>query len=156
MVYFIFEALYCRFFFFFHFNEALIALRLEITFVLLSSSFPPFLLLIRFFFFLSPVIVPPPPLNDITCCSFLLPTISFFLFAFDFSLLSFQVWMQRSPSFISIVRNVSRRCVLGVLSHFSPLSPLSFPFTRSSYPDLAYPINSVLERSISQFRHATR
>lgn len=61
MVYFIFEALYCRFFFFFHFNEALIALRLEITFVLLSSSFPPFLLLIRFFFFLSPVIVPPPP-----------------------------------------------------------------------------------------------
>lgn len=120
------------FFFFFHFNEALIALRLEITFVLLSSSFPPFLLLIRFFFFLSPVIVLPP--NDITCCSFLLPTIFFFLFAFDFSLLSFQVWMQRSPSFISIVRNVSRRCVLGVLSHFfPPLSLLSFPFTRLSY-----------------------
>lgn len=35
---FIFEALYCRFFL--HFNEALIALRLEITLVLFSSFHP--------------------------------------------------------------------------------------------------------------------
>lgn len=141
MVYFIFEALYCRFFFFFHFNEALIALHLEITFVLLSSSFSPFLLLI-IRFFLSPVIVTPKRYYLL----FLRSSIIFFF-------LSFQVWMQRSPSFISVVRNSALRSRI-----------FSSPFS-SLFLSLVYLIRPretrllpVLERSISRFRrgHASR
>lgn len=121
MVYFIFEALYCRFFFFFHFNEALIALHLEITFVLLSSSFSPFLLLI-IRFFLSPVIVTPKRYYLL----FLRSSIIFFF-------LSFQVWMQRSPSFISVVRN-------SAFSHFFLPFLFSFSFARLSYSTSRNPI----------------
>lgn len=122
MVYFIFEALYCRFFFFFHFNEALIALHLEITFVLLSLSFSPLLLLKIRFFFLSPVIVTPKRYYLL----FLRSTDYFsFLFAFDFFSSIVSGMDATIPvSFISVVRNSAL--------HFSRIFFLPFLFSFSS------------------------
>lgn len=130
MVYFIFEALYCRFFFFFHFNEALIALHLEITFVLLSSSFSPFLLLI-IRFFLSPVIVTPKRYYLL----FLRSSTDYFSFLFAFDYFFFLIVSGMDATIPVVYFRRSKFCVLA----FFP--PLSLPFFFRSFIlfDLAKP-----------------
>lgn len=142
-------------FFFFHFNEALIALHLEITSVsLIPVVFSSSSLYNNSFFSFCPHRY---PLNGITpCCFFVPPTISPFyshsiLFSSFSSSYRFRYGCNNprrlSPSFEIL------RCVLAVLPFFPSLSLfLSLVYLIRSYPIIP------LERSISQFRrgHASR
>lgn len=136
--YFIFEALYCRFFFFFFIlTKHLLRYIWRLRPFLLSSSFSPLLLFNNSFFSFCPHRY---PLNGINpCCFFVPPTISpFYSHSILFSSFSSSSYRFRygcndprrlSPSFEIL------RCVLAVLPFFPSLSLfLLLVYLIRSYP----------------------
>lgn len=134
--YFIFEALYCRFFFFFFIlTKHLLRYIWRLRPFLLSSSFSPLLLFNNSFFSFCPHRY---PLNGITPCCFYRLFLLFIRIRFFFLLLLLLIVSSMDATIPVVYLRRSKFCVaFSPFSHFFLPFLFPFSFTRLSYSILS-------------------